>query len=161
MWRKQQEEVSTEIDPNETYTKSHLNAVADAILREDSRSELCRTCGERGVETGFVKSEPQYDENKKPLKDERGIHLHIEFPEISCPQGHNWFQGEGQARGIGGENPILFEEHFQSRRKREIFTQEGVPDPSIVSGLYNRSHPQGRRVNSPLQRKRNGASYYR
>jgi hypothetical protein len=59
------------------------------------------------------------------------------------------------------DEPVLLEEHLYSRRRREIYNQNGVPDPSIASGNYWRSHPQGRKVNSPEQRKRNGASYYR
>lgn len=69
--------------------------------------------------------------------------------------------GTGRERGIGGENPILFEDHLHQRRRREIQCENGTPDPGIVVGLYNRTHPQGRKVNSPDQRKRNGASYYR
>jgi hypothetical protein len=67
----------------------------------------------------------------------------------------------GKERGIGGENPILFQEHEQARKRREIYTEGGTPDPSLVSGLYNRTHPQGRKVNSEEARKRHGASYYR
>lgn len=67
----------------------------------------------------------------------------------------------GKERGIGGENPVLFEEHLFSRKKREIYNINGVPDPEIVQGIYNRVHPQGRKVNSPEARKSNGASFYR
>lgn len=67
----------------------------------------------------------------------------------------------GKQRGIGGKNPILFAEHEYARRRREIYNSLGVPDPEIVSGLYNRTHPAGRKVNSPEQRKASGASYYR
>ena len=63
--------------------------------------------------------------------------------------------------GIKGENPILFEEHLKNRHKREIFNKAGVPDPAFGQGIYNRQHPEGRKVNSDEQRKRNGASYYR
>jgi hypothetical protein len=67
----------------------------------------------------------------------------------------------GKPRGIKGENPILFEEHLKSRRRREIQTEGGTPDPALVSGMYYRSHPQGRKVNSLAQRRESGASYYR
>lgn len=67
----------------------------------------------------------------------------------------------GKERGIGGEDPILFEDHLYQRRRREIQCASGTPDPEIVAGLYNRQHPQGRKVNSPEQRSKNGASYYR
>lgn len=67
----------------------------------------------------------------------------------------------GRERGIGGDHPILFEDHLYQRRRREIQCASGTPDPEIVAGLYNRQHPQGRKVNSPEQRSKNGASYYR
>lgn len=67
----------------------------------------------------------------------------------------------GKPRGIKGKDPILFEEHLRSRRRREIYVTAGIPDPSIESGLYNRSHPQGRKVNSEKARREQGASFYR
>lgn len=67
----------------------------------------------------------------------------------------------GKERGIGGENPILFDEHLYQRQKREILNENGVPEPSLISGIYGRSHPEGRKVNSEEQRRKNGASYYR
>ena len=67
----------------------------------------------------------------------------------------------GKARGIKGEHPILFAEHLYQRQKREILNENGVPEPELVSGMYHRTHPQGRKVNSEIQRKRNGASYFR
>jgi len=67
----------------------------------------------------------------------------------------------GKERGIGGEDPILFAEHIYQRQKREILNENGVPEPGLVRGIYNRTHPEGRKVNSPEQRKRNGASWYR
>lgn len=67
----------------------------------------------------------------------------------------------GNKRGIGGENPILFYAHLQARRRREIQPANGVPDPSIVQGIYNRTHKDGRKVNSEEQRRKNGASFYR
>lgn len=67
----------------------------------------------------------------------------------------------GKERGIGGENPILFAEHLYQRQKREILNENGVPEPGLVQGIYYRAHPEGRKINSEEQRKRNGASYYR
>lgn len=67
----------------------------------------------------------------------------------------------GRPRGIGGESPVLFEEHLYSRKRREIYNQNGVPDPSINEGMFWRTHPQGRKVNSDDQRKKHGASFYR
>ncbi len=157
MYRKynRDEEVSTEIEPGKKYTPGQLDEIASAILREDARSELCRECGKPGDPTGGSESVPE------GLVDGEGNELTLKFEEFQCADGHSWFPGEGQLRGIGGEDPILFEEHFQSRKRREIYTAQGTPDPSIVSGIYNRTHPQGRKVNSKEQRLRNGASYYR
>lgn len=56
---------------------------------------------------------------------------------------------------------VLFYEHLKERWKREIYTANGTPDPSVASGLYWRTHPEGRKVNSDDQRKRNGAGFYR
>jgi hypothetical protein len=67
----------------------------------------------------------------------------------------------GKRRGIDGENPILFDEHQKERKRREIYTKNGTPDPSLVQGIYNRTHPEGRKVNTDEQRRKNGASYYR
>lgn len=154
MWQ-DKTEVSTELKPGVKYSPSHLDAVADVLLREDARAELCRECSEKGEPTGKVKV------LKQEAVDEAGNRLVLEFNELRCEADHTWFEGEGKIKGIGGDNPILFEEHIYSRRRREIYTTVGLPDPSIVQGLYNRTHPQGRKVNSPEQRKKNGASYYR
>jgi len=162
MWNnRNDEEVSTEIEEGRAYTKTELNLIGDAILREQTKTELCRTCGEQGEETGHVEYKEQVDKDEKPMVDEEGNQLVLSFKEYECPKGHSWYEGEGRARGIGGENPILFEEHLHSRRRREIYTTVGVPDPSIVSGIYNRTHPEGRKVNSKEQRKKNGASFFR
>lgn len=144
-----------EFDPNRRYNSRELGELADEILREDARSELCRECGGRGERTGFVVDIEQ------GIEDESGAELVVAFPEFACENDHRWYQGEGAVRGIGGENPILFEEHFQSRRRREIYNSLGSPDPSIVSGIYNRAHPQGRKINTAEARKKHGASWYR
>jgi hypothetical protein len=158
MWKKRPQPL-TEFDPTkDDYNGRELDELADALLREDARQEMCRDCGSRGNPTGYVKQVPQ------EAVDGEGNVLVLDFPEYVCTKdecGNVWFQGEGIARGIGGENPILFEEHFQSRRRREIYTTIGTPDPSITQGIYNRTHPQGRKVNSEEQRKRNGASFFR
>lgn len=151
-----EEPVSTEIVEGKKYNKTELTAIADQLLRDDSHSEMCRKCGELGTKTGKTQLQ-QF----RSMKDKQGNELAVEFDEIECPDGHVWYLGEGKERGIGGDNPILFEEHFHSRRRREIYTSVGTPDPSIVAGIYNRTHPQGRKVNSADQRKKNGASYYR
>lgn len=143
------------LDPNRRYSQRELGELADELLREDSRAEVCRDCGARGELSGRVENTHQ-----APV-DAAGNGLIVNFPEYMCDNGHHWYLGEGAVRGIGGKDPILFEEHFQSRRRREIYNSLGAPDPSIVSGMYNRAHPQGRKINSPEARAKHGASYYR
>lgn len=151
-----QEEEAPEYEEGKTdYTNRQMELMADELLREDARAELCRVCKQRGDETGVVES------RKQEAADLEGNPLYLSFPEYKCKNDHTWFKGEGLARGIGGDAPILFEEHLQSRRRREIFPANGTPDPSIVAGIYNRTHPQGRKVNTEEQRKRNGASFFR
>jgi hypothetical protein len=149
---KNEEPVSPEIEDGEDYTNQELEAKANAWLRRDSRAELCRDCLERGEETGQIQNVEGVVEGKRVV---------LAFKEYKCPNDHVWHEGEGKMRGISGDNPILFEEHIQSRKRREIYTTQGFPDPNIVSGIYNRTHPQGRKVNSDVQRKKNGASWYR
>lgn len=154
MWRRDEEEVPV-FEEGKQYTNRQIELMTDALLRDDARSEMCRSCGERGTATGEVRTQGQ------GVEDQEGHELAINFPEFKCDNSHTWYQGEGEARGIGGDNPILFEEHIQSRRRREIYPTNGTPDPEIVSGIYNRVHPQGRKVNSAEQRSKNGASFYR
>ncbi len=63
---------------------------------------------------------------------------------------------------------ILFQEHVEQRWRKEVRVESGTPDASITHALskdnqtmYNRQHPQGRKVNSAAQRKTHGASYFR
>lgn len=158
-----------EMDPAKNYTKWEMERMADALLREDSDRESCRKCGSSGDETGEIESMPQVKKNGEPNLDEEGNVLYMDFPEIQCGNGHRWYLGEGKRRGIDGENSILFENHLQERRRREIYTEMGTPDPSLTmdrfgrptTGMYNRTHPDGRKVNTAEQRKKSGASYYR
>lgn len=148
-------------EEGKSYRNGELEAFADQLLREDSRRELCRQCDGYGDETGHVESQPQFHDDGAPIVDNEGQQLYVDFPELQCEKGHVWYKGEGKARGNGGTHPILFEEHLKNRQRREIYTQIGTPDPSIVAGIFNRTHPQGRKVNSADQRKRHGASFYR
>lgn len=154
------------------YSSRELEELADDMLRTDSKRELCRKCRGKdenlpyGKETGNVESKAQYDaDSGVPILDGEGNQLYTDHPEYECEKGHRWFAGEGERRNWDGPNSVLMEEHLQHRRRREIYTESddamGVPDPSIISGLYHRTHPQGRKVNSKEQRKRNGASFYR
>lgn len=148
-------------EEGQTYSNRDLEQIADNLLRADSRRELCRQCDEYGNETGNIESQPQEHPDGGPLVDETGAQLYVDFPELQCKNGHIWYKGEGKARGNGGANPVLFEEHLKNRQRREIYTTVGTPDPSIVAGIFNRTHPQGRKVNSDDQRKKHGASFYR
>lgn len=164
MWRNFQKEepVSTEIEEGRKYTNSEKEAIADALLREDANAELCPKCERHGNETGKVKHQPVKEkETGNFLKNEEGKTVTLVVPEYQCEAKHKWYKSEGKSRGLKGDNPILFQEHLDQRKRREIHTKEGTPDPEIVSGIYNRVHPGGRKVNTAEQRKRHGASFYR
>ena len=62
---------------------------------------------------------------------------------------------------------ILFEGQLKKRQQREKHGKNGVVDDTITQAgspdgqrIYNRSHPEGRRVNSDEQRREHGASFY-
>jgi hypothetical protein len=163
-----EEDEVEEVEPTELvyeegkqYRNSELEQIADNLLRADTRRELCRQCDKYGNETGHVESQPQFHSDGEPIVDNEGQQLYVDFPELQCDNGHVWYKGEGKSRGNGGKNPILFEDHLKNRQRREIYTSVGTPDPEIVSGLFNRTHPQGRKVNSKEQRSKHGASFYR
>ncbi len=168
-----EEDTRKVFDPTAKYTNQELEELGDQILRDDSNEELCRKCKERdpdslpyGFETGEVESVAQFGApdlkgKRQPLLDSEGNQLYLDFPELKCDKGHRWFKGEGPRRDIRGPNPILFESHLYNRRRREIYCEAGTPDPAFSSGIYNRSHPEGRKINTKAQRAKNGASYYR
>lgn len=172
------EETEKPFDPKQKYSSEELINFADKILREDSNRELCRKCKETnkennflpyGEETGEIESVPQFTAEGEPLLDDEDNQLYLDFPELKCEKGHRWFQGEGQRRDIRGPNPILFESHLYNRKRREIYVEVGTPDPAFTmdrkgrptQGIYNRAHPDGRKINTKAQRAKNGASYYR
>lgn len=162
-----------EFSEGDDYSGTDLEAFADDLLRQDARRELCRKCRKKdktklpyGTETGYVEPKPQVNpDTNEPVVDDEGNQLYLDFPEFVCEKGHRWFAGEGERRNWDGPNSVLMEEHLQHRRRREIYVQSdeamGKPDPSIASGIYNRVHKDGRKVNSKEQRKRNGASFFR
>lgn len=60
------------------------------------------------------------------------------------------------------EHPqVLLAPHWIERAKREVYVGNGVPDPSVMLGIYWRTHPQGRKVNSAFAREIHGAGFYR
>jgi hypothetical protein len=175
-------DIDEEIDwgtypPPDKYSKKELEEQADVLLREDANRELCRKCKDADVdslpygdETGEVEWAIQKDKQGTPLFDDEGNTLYVAFPELRCEAGHRWYKGEGPRRDIRGRNPILFESHLYNRKRREIHVKDGIPDPAFTmdrwgkrptTGIYNRTHPQGRKTNTPEQRARNGASWYR
>ncbi len=163
-WNQAPEEVEY-VEGKTDYTKANLEQMADTLLRKYGKTELCRECladgnEHEGDETGMIQPTPQFDKEGEPiLHEDSDEQVYLDLPEMKCHEGHAWFLGEGKSRGNAGDNAILFEEHLIQRRRREIYTTEGVPDPSIVSGIYNRVHPQGRKVNTDAQRKNHGASF--
>lgn len=58
------------------------------------------------------------------------------------------------------EPAILLASHLLSRSKREIYVADGVPKPHVQSGLYWRTHPEGRKWRDAKTRKANSASFY-
>jgi len=82
------------------------------------------------------------------------------IPEHTCESPESG-ECKCKRRGVGGDNPILFDSHMYARKRREIMVNSGTPDPSIVQGSYNRTHPQGRKVNDPEARKSQGLSFYK
>jgi len=169
-----EEEEETVFEQGKKYKSEELIEFADKLLRADSNRELCRKCKEKnddkdylpyGTETGEIESMPQFTADGEPLLDDEGNQLYLDFPELKCEKGHRWFKGEGQRRDIRGPNPILFESHLYNRKRREIYTASGQPDPAFTMdrfgrptvGIYNRAHPDGRKINTASQRARNGA----
>lgn len=162
-WKKEE---APEYIEGATYTDHEVELMADALLRADGKREKCRICGEIGEQTGEARTEPQFERDEEtneilgPLVDSEGRQLRVIFHTLACYNGHEWSEGEGKAKGFKGDNQILFEEHIIARKRREIYTENGTPDPGIVSGSYNKTHPEGRRVNSEDSRKKHGASFY-
>lgn len=153
---------ASDFQEGQEYPNWQLEKMADALLRADSNREICRICQKYGDETGDIESRPLIESKtgKYVTNDNENV-MYADVPEIVCANGHRWYKGEGKRRGIDGRNSILFENHLRDRHRREIQTSIGTPDPSIARGMYNRTHPQGRKVNSSEQRKRNGASFFR
>lgn len=154
--------------------------ITNILLRQDANQELCKQCLEDednevdlpyGYETGKIEYMPAVDKVGNVLFDEEtGETRYVDFPELECKEGHRWYKGEGPRRDIRGKNPILFEPHLYNRKRRELYATEGVVDPAYTmdrwgkrptTGLYGRSHPQGRKINSRKARKSQGAGFYR
>jgi hypothetical protein len=89
---------------------------------------------------------PEYVPGRKYTK--RELTLMAELMLVEDPKPNNQYPA------------ILTYKTYKDRLKREIYVASGIPDPSIVQGMYWRTHPEGRKVSSEEQRKKNGASFY-
>jgi hypothetical protein len=118
--------------------------------KKKSRKKIVVDLGE-GRESLTIEEEGRYTPGELDLMADEILRAHSRSIDPDT----------GRPIGIGASPPILFEEHVYSRKRREIYNQNGVPDPNIVSGIYWRTHPQGRKVTTAEQRKKNGASWYR
>jgi hypothetical protein len=122
-----------------------------------------------GHETGHIEWQIQKNKAGDVMVDDAGEALYVAFPELMCDQGHRWYKGEGPRRNINGKDSILFASHIYNRKRREIQVKDGIPDPAYTmdrkgrptQGMYNRAHPQGRKVNTDHARRTHGASFYR
>lgn len=65
----------------------------------------------------------------------------------------------GKRKGIKGDNAILLSE--RQDYDKWVQNKNGYPEPEIASGMYWRTHPEGRKVNSKEQREKNGAGWWR
>lgn len=64
-------------------------------------------------------------------------------------------------RRSNDDPPILLEAHLRERHRKEIYANDGVVDPEIQSGLYWRTHPQGRGWMTPEERRKSdSAGFY-
>lgn len=130
--------------------------------RERSEFNLDGTPRKKGgkkivVDLGAGKDTLVIEENNKYT----GTELDLMADDILRAHSRATSPETGKPNGIKGDAPILFEEHIYARKRREIYNQNGVPEPSINEGMFWRPHPQGRKVNSDEQRRRHGASFYR
>lgn len=101
----------------------------------------------------------EYDEEKARLGGYTKAQMEIIADQMLRDDANRIDPETGKKRGLKGDDPILFYDHLRQRRRREIHSTSGSVDPSVVSGIYWRSDPSGRKVNSPEARAK-GAAYY-
>jgi hypothetical protein len=95
----------------------------------------------------LVKQLPPFQEGLKYTQ--RELHLLSEKMILEDPKPYD-------------EPPyVLSAEQYRDRMRKEVYVANGVPDPSIAQGMYWRTHPQGRKVNTAVQRKVKGRGFYR
>jgi hypothetical protein len=117
-----------------TPTSSELDRMATELLADDLRSELCRECDRRGVKLGVPVSMVILD------REDADTGVRARAARYVCEAGHVWHAGEGKARGRGGDDPILLEEHYAHRRSKETYTESGQIDEFIRPGIFHRDH---------------------
>jgi len=83
-WRK---EDAPEYVEGRDYTAHQLDLMADAILKDDSRREICRVCNGQGEQTGLEKLVPLVARNSEgevieDLKVKAILH------QLACPLDH-------------------------------------------------------------------------
>jgi hypothetical protein len=115
-------------------TPADLERMADELLAIDLRSELCRSCSERGVKLG--------DPIKLVVLDasDADTGLRAVSARFVCENGHVWHEGEGKARGRDGDSPILLDKHLAHRRTKEAHFTDGTITDGTTPGMFHRTH---------------------
>jgi hypothetical protein len=99
--------------------------------------------------TELRRSVPDFDPDLADLYSDRELMLLAEKILLSDPKDSH-------------EYPAwLNSSQLAMRGKREIFVGSGTPDPAIVSGLYWRTHPEGRGVRTLAEREKNAGTFYK
>lgn len=146
-------EYNYEYDYDEEYTLSEEELEAEKKeRRKRNGKKIYIDLGKDDPEENLIiEEEEHYTPSELDLMADEILRAHARSIDLDT----------GKPHGIKGDNPVLFEEHLYARKRREIYNQNGTPDPSINEGMFWRTHPQGRKVNNETQRKRHGASFYR
>lgn len=104
---------------------------------------------------------------KKNLGYRMARHLDLIPPYVEGAKYNQW-ELERMADVMLFEDPewdptrgILNPDQWKARIKHEIYVGIGTPDPSVVQGLYWRTHPQGLNWYSKEERKGTRRSFYR
>ena len=147
------EEYNEEEYEEEDYdSESYVQIIAESTARKKKNGKkIIIDLGKGDDENLVIEENERYTPGELDLMADDILRAHSRSIDVET----------GKPKGIKGDAPILFEEHLYARKRREIYNQNGTPDPSINEGMFWRTHPQGRKVNDISQRKKHGASYYR
>lgn len=96
-----------------TCSAQELENLADEILKWDANRSVCPVCGLLEI-------------------DRRD-------PSPECEAGHTWDREDSQRKGWDSSHGLLAS-HMKERRRREIYTASGTPDPAYASGIFGRPH---------------------